>query len=291
MWIKSIQMKKNNLLTEKPKQLLNDFLNNYKELYDIDVEFSRELIRDCILYYNNKIDQPKYLKNITDKWYNSLGDYYNPDYSVYNDKYYFATDLWPCFAIYSRKYVLGILNNKTIMEEINQSDTIIDLGCGIGYSTAMLKQAFPDKQIIGTNLKDTQQYKFCKRMGEMYDFKIVNSEYEIKGNVDFVFASEYFEHIFDAPINVKNLLNHLSPKYLLLANTFNQESVGHFNMYLYKNCKNNKIELIKNSKTSKAFNLVLKANGYKKIKTGLWNNRPNFWSKDKILILPFKNQG
>jgi len=167
------------------------------------------------------------------------------------------------------------------LEKINKSDTIIDLGCGFGYSTAMIKQAFPNKEVIGTNLKDTDQYRFCEKMSKIYNFKIVNSEYEIKNNIDFIFASEYFEHIFDAPINVENLLNHLNPKYLLLANTFNQESVGHFNKYSYKNCKNNKIELIKNSNASRAFNSVLRNNEYTKIKTGLWNDRPNLWNKYK----------
>ena len=274
-------MKKNNLLIEKPNQLLDDFLYNYKELFDIDVEFSKKLIKDCFLYYTKKRVKPKYLKKIMNKWYKSLESSSGPDYSIYNDKYYFATDLWPCFVLYSRKYILKMLKNNTIMEKINKSDTIIDLGCGFGYSTAMIKQAFPNKEVIGTNLKDTDQYRFCEKMSQIYNFKIVNSEYDINNNIDFIFASEYFEHIFDAPINIENLLNHLNPKYLLLANTFNQESVGHFNIYSYKNCDSNKIELIKNSNASRAFNSVLKNNGYAKIKTGLWNDRPNFWNKYK----------
>ena len=45
-----------------------------------------------------------------DRWYDSAekGAF---DYSIYEDKYYFATDLWPCFVLYSRKYILSIKKN------------------------------------------------------------------------------------------------------------------------------------------------------------------------------------
>ena len=139
----------------------------------------------------------------------------------------------------------------------------------------MLKQLFPDKKIIGTNLSNTDQFKFCLKMSKNYNFKLFESEHdpEIK-NIDLVFASEYFEHIFDASVNIQKLINKLNPKFLFLANTFRQKSVGHFNIYKISSTK-----FVKNTQISRIFNNVLKKNGYIKIKTGLWNDRPNLWEK------------
>jgi len=277
-------MKKNNLLNEKPKALLKDFINNYKSLYEVDEEFSLKLINKCIKHYQNKSKQPLYLKNLMKKWYDGLDKVEKNivedfNYSVYNDRYYFATDLWPCFVLYSRKYILGVLKNETIYNQIKKCNSIIDLGCGLGYSTAMLKQAFPNKEIIGTNLEDTEQYSFCEKMSNMYNFKIIESEQKINKNIDVVFASEYFEHIFDAPINIQRLIEKIKPKFLLLANTFSQKSVGHFNYYEYRNYDAKLLQFVDNKKTSKIFNNVLKRLGYELVKTGMWNNRPNFWRK------------
>ena len=279
-------MKKNNLLTQKPKELLKDFIKNYSNEYDVDNDFSINLINDCIKHYNGKQEAPIYLKKLMDEWYNGVKDVEDNNatefnYNVYNDKYYFATDLWPCFILYSRKYILGIIKNNIISEKIKNCNSIIDLGCGLGYSTAMLKQLYPDKEVIGTNIKGTEQYNFCKSMSKIYNFKIVESEHALDKDVDVVFASEYFEHIFDAPINIQLLIEKLNPKYLLLAITFSQKSVGHFNYYRFRNYENKLLQFADNKKISKIFNNTLKRLGYKSIKTGLWNNRPNFWSKNE----------
>lgn len=280
-------MKKNNFLTEKPKELLKDFLDNYCELYDVDKQDAGNLIRECIEYYNHKSDiMPKYLKFLMDKWYDSVKDVENNkatefNYSVYNDKFYFATDLWPCFVLYSRKYLMNIKKNQIIQSKIKDCKSIIDLGCGLGYSTGMLKQQYPDKEIIGTNLKDTLQYKFCKEMSKVYNFKIVESEHVINKNIDVVFASEYFEHIFDAPINIQRLVEAINPKFLLLASTFTQKSIGHFNYYRYRNYGLKLLQFIDNKKTPRVFNDTIKRLGYKPVKTGIWNNKPSFWMKDE----------
>ena len=268
----------NNFLTEKPSALLDDFLINYNEIYSIDIDFCKKLIKDCLVFYKKNINQPKHHYILEKKWYKSIKNNIESefDYSVYNDKYYFATDLWASFVLYSRKYIISMKKNNVLNREIKNINSIIDLGCGIGYSTAMLKQMYPDKKIIGTNLKDTEQYKFCKEIGKKYNFELFNSEHDLSQKIDLVFASEYFEHIFDAPINIKILIERLEPKYLYLANTFSQTSIGHFNINtgLFTS-------IVENKKTSKIFNSVLKDNGYVKVKTGLWNDRPNFWKKNR----------
>ena len=279
-------MKKNNFLIEKPAVLLNDFLKNYQELYDIDLNVSNALIKDTILYYNKGGVPPSYVKILQEIWYKSLKkSFWHPDYSVYNDRYYF-TDLWACFHLYSRKYLMSIMKNnsyykgKSIYDLVKKSKTVVDLGCGIGYTTAMLSQMFPDAKILGTNLKTTEQYKFCKKISKMYNFKINESINELKNPVDLIFASEYYEHIYNAPINLYYTLKNYKPKYLLLANSFNTYSVGHFKKYLYRpNINKPMREFISEKQASKIFNNVLISMGYEKKKTNLWNNKPNLWVK------------
>ena len=267
-------------LNQKPMEILDDFLSNYSGVFKIDKAKAKKIILDCLKYYKTNKNIPKYLKDLEYRWYSSLdGDI---DYSVYNDQYYFATDLFPCFVLYSRNYIININRNAITKQALKNSNSIIDLGCGIGYSTAMLKQMFPKKRIIGTNLALTDQYIFCNEIKEKYDFELVGTEIDLTCNVDMVFASEYFEHIQDASDNVMSLIKHIKPKYLLLANTFSQRSVGHFNFYKYKDNQLNMFEKhIPNKKISRLFNKTIFDLGYKKLETGLWNNRPNFWSRNE----------
>ena len=83
--------------------------------------------------------------------------------------------------------------------------------------------------------------------------------------------------------NIEKLINHLKPKYLLLANTFGQKSVGHFNYYKLNDCYGSAPQLAESIKVSRIFNNVLKKAGYTQIKTGLWNNRPNFWCQNEAV--------
>jgi hypothetical protein len=64
------------------------------------------------------------------------------------------------------------------------------------------------------------------------------------------------------------------PKYLLIANSFNSISIGHFNAYKHNN------DLINAKDMSRLFNNTLRDCGYIKVKTGLWNNRPSYWKKE-----------
>ena len=279
-------MKKNNFLIQTPSALLKDFIDNYQELYNINLNVSLGLIKDTVHYYNKGGRPPEYVKILQSCWYKSLKkSFWHPDYSVYNDEYYF-TDLWACFHLYSRKYLMSIMKknsyykNKSIYARIEKSKRIVDLGCGIGYTTAMLKQMYPNAEVFGTNLKDTEQYKFCEKISEIYNFKIIESINELNKPIDLIFASEYFEHIYNAPIELYRTLKKYKPKYLLLANSFNTYSVGHFTAYLYRENINSPERSFASEKNiSKIFNNVLIDCGYEKKKTNLWNNKPNFWIK------------
>lgn len=211
------------------------------------------------------------------RWYDSLLKN-SPDYSVYDDEY-FIVETWVCWALFSRKYLLAInnkkslSNNNSIVNRIGKIKGFVDLGCGIGYTTAGLKELFPEARGYGTNLKGTYQYRLAGELGKERDFTITNDINNIKETIDLVFASEYFEHIEDPIQHLEDVVNTLSPRFFIIANSFNSKAIGHFDTFTYKDKK------IDKNKIGKEFNLRLKSYGYIKEKTNLWNNRPCFWTR------------
>ena len=269
------------LLEIPPKLLLIQFLDDYANYQKIDKAKASVLINETIKYYKSGSDgrdQLVHLQYMENKWYDALNKD-TIDYSVYDDDYYF-TDLWSCWIIYSRDYLRNIikinsLNEKTsILALLSGINSVIDLGCGISYTTATLKQIFSRAKVFGTNIVDTKQYAFCKFMSKKYDFNVIpDISYCSNTNIDLVFASEYFEHIERPLEHLQDVINKLHPKYFLIANAFNTRSIGHF--YNYKHYGG----IIRQENISKLFNKLLVRNKYRKIKTKLWNNKPNLWQK------------
>lgn len=248
------------LLNEKPKNLLESFLRDYNKLFNIDLEKSRRILKDGTLF-----------EKLTNEWYKNLKENnMKKALSVYNDDYYFI-DIFDCFRTYSRKYLRSVLKLK----EFKDVKSFIDLGCGLSYSTVALRQMFPKAKGYATNLKATKQWKFCKIMAEKYDFVLIETVNEVKHDIDLVFASEYFEHIINPINHLKDIIEKTNPKYLIIANSFNTKSIGHFQQYHYQ--EGDAFWSIHESDMSKMFNRFLKSNGYEKIKTDIWNDKPTIW--------------
>jgi SAM-dependent methyltransferase len=266
------------LLFKKPKDILIDFINMHSSLFKINKNEASAHIAHMLKFSKNDNYKYKNQEDLQKQWYAGL-EKSSPDYTVYNDQYYFA-ELWACWIIYSRKY-LRTLVSETSMPKCSifnyiskQTDTILDLGCGIGYTTAALSEIFKNKIVIGTNIKDTEQWIFCKKMAKQYNFKLKSDPFKIKNNVDFIFASEYFEHIYEIGDHLQRLIDTLSPKYMLIANSFDTRAVGHFTKYKFKNI------IIDQKGATIYFNKMMNHNGYVKIKTKAWNQRPTLWERN-----------
>lgn len=221
-------------------------------------------------YYQGDKTARKFMRQsqeIEQRWYESLKSD-SPDYSVYSDDI-MLSEVFACWRIYSRKYLNSLRSKSQLILDLGEIKTIADLGCGLGYTTASLGQIFPDADVNGTNIPGTQT-KFAE---DVTGIKIKSNLKEIVCGADLVFASEYFEH-FESPVeHLREVIQELQPKVLIIANAFGAKSVGHFDFY--------KIEGVATEprKTSKAFNSELRAKGYKPMQTKLWNNRPMFWKK------------
>lgn len=200
------------------------------------------------------------------RWYESI-ERGEPDYSVYDDEL-FLGNLWACWCHYSRKYLMDIKKHLAGKMYVH---SIADLGCGCGYTTAALKEIFPEAHVIGTNLPGTTQFKMAEEMGSLHGFTVHNV---IREQADLIFASEYFEH-FERPIeHLNDVLKVGRPKYLICANAFTASATGHFNEYLDGGTR------ISNRVIGREFNKVLKANNYAQLETSFWNKRPAVWSHD-----------
>ena len=261
------------ILEERPTKLVKEFINTYVDLqdYPFDKDKVYELIRG-----GNRKSWPEILTKLEKQWYKNDCK----DFSGYDDDWYFM-ELWLCFVMYSRMYlkafskpqIIGKDKIYSLMERTKDSKCILDLGCGIGYTTAALKEMYPNAKVTGTNLKDTKQWKFCQHMSNKHNFDLVTDVSELTDDQDVIFASEYFEHIENPIEHLQEILN-LNPKILVLANSFNRPALGHFTEYKHND------ETVDQTKISKLFNDYLKKNGYEKLKTKFWNNRPNVWGKN-----------
>jgi len=252
-----------------------------QDFIELVSQCSRTSVLDCENLYeqykihlsnHNSIElKPCKTAELQKKWYDSLED---PDFTVYEDPYYIC-DIWLCWVKYSRRYLCDIskptsLGTRSIQSYIGQPKVIFDLGCGFGYTTALLKELFPLSKVVGTNLETSFQYEMAKQMGQRYGFEVHSGLDEIH-TADLVFASEYFEH-FQSPLeHLHDVLKKRRPKFLIIANGFNGLAIGHFNTYYHLGkpyCA---------SDMGRMFNKQVSAYGYKKLKTKLWNNRPAIW--------------
>lgn len=235
-----------------------------------DVALRKKLLNDCEI---SQIDIQ--IREVTKRWYDSLS-IGNPDYSVYDNLSYLG-ELWACWIVYSRKYLLNVRSIKSlpesggIIEDIGKVKCVVDLGCGLGFSTAALCEIYPNAEVFGIEIEGTKRYEITEVVGNLYGFKVYPDFEHLDSKMDLVFASEYFEHFRDPVEHLIKVINCLHPRALIVANSFGVVAIGHFDLYSIFG------EIVSPKKASIRFNNTLRFLGYEKVKTKLWNSRPTYW--------------
>lgn len=240
----------------------------------IDPKILYQAFKVQLAVHKNELsrDHSNRVLQLEDKWYCSLENL--PDYSVYSEPYYFC-DIWLCWTQYSRKSVMALADPKSLLTQsvikfLGPVKTVVDLGCGFGYTTAGLKELFPQATVVGTNLPESFQFSVANRIGVQRRFSVIPNADHLQ-KVDVAFASEYFEH-FESPLeHLHQLMSTIRPRCFVIANGFNGRAIGHFNFYKYRDQK------IPKKTMSKWFNDSMRFYGYEKLKTKIWNNRPAIW--------------
>lgn len=251
------------------KQYAESTIALYSKVQNIDKAKALELFNNLCNYYGAKKEKrisTSPMLPLEDRWYKSLET--SPDYGVYEDEYYFV-DLMACYWIFSRGYVVNlgkkVFDNRTkSLSEKFEVSSMIDIGCGLGDTTNDFKKIFPNATIYATNLP-SPQLEYCK---QNIDAKILTDIPSI--HIDLVFASEFFEHLKYPISYLDKVIRVNTPNVLILANSFNTKSIGHFKEY----------EGIDQKFISRAFNWRLRELGYIKMKTAIWNDKPSVWVKN-----------
>ena len=259
---------------------LEEYVLRLARFEGADVAQIRRIAKATMKYLGGDAMQREALRcgqELEAEWYASI-EAGTPAWSVYETDYYLA-DLWACWRIYSRKYIQGICGasslreGESIRQSLESTKRIVDVGCGIGFTSAAWKEIFPNAEVIGTNLDGTRQMKIAKEVGSEYGFKMESELAQIAGAGGLVFASEYFEH-FQKPVeHLQEIVATLKPDAFLIANAFGAKSIGHFLTYQING------EEKPGKEASRIFNNTLRALGFEKVQTKLWNNRPSYWRR------------
>jgi hypothetical protein len=119
-------------------------------------------------------------------------------------------------------------------------------------------------------------------LGKSHNFSMVETLEEVGNNNDMVFASEYFEH-FQSPItHLREVITALRPKYLITANAFTYDAIGHFNEYIIENDTIN--ETVEDKKMNKLFTAEANALGYTRYHMKMFNDRPVIWVRSNKCV-------
>lgn len=265
------------VLNGSPGDIFDSYLALCGEV-GADVEYIRDLAPRILDHVKNNTPPPPEFNEVEGRWHESLKGKSGPDWSVYAGDYYLA-ELWATWIAYSRVYIRTFLSERRVAEKMSFAEyasdvkSVLDLGCGVGLSTAALKEMFPNARVVGTNLEGTRQIEIARRVAKACDFEIMP---EAKGQFDMIFASEYFEHLTSPVAHLRTLVNTTTPRLILTANSFHAErAVGHFPCYYIDG------EWIAGKDTSRRFMSELRALGFRKFKVRFWNHRPRVWIRGR----------
>jgi 2-polyprenyl-3-methyl-5-hydroxy-6-metoxy-1,4-benzoquinol methylase len=222
-----------------------------------------KFFKDKILkYYNIDEETLEKLflkeKELDEYWYKS-GE---KDLSFY-EKIEYVAITYKTFELYSKT---SCMCSKKFFTDDNY--TILDYGAGIGLTTYLLSELYPNSTIIYQNLEG-EQYNFAKHL--LKDKKNVKFTYDIQ-ECDIIFCLEFFEHIKEPIKMLNDFITIAKPKYLVVSNSFGSKSYGHYSEFKVGD------KIFNNKKIGRQFGNHLRSFNYDKVKI-FWNGRPTIWGK------------
>ena len=258
----------------KPEDIIRKVKKvDFMELLQLAHKYDSSLDVGSLLFdYSNGHTE---LHQVYKDWEKSV-DAGAPDFSLYGRAIY-MNEAFNCWKLYSRRYLIllrSYLNRPDSVIDADSIRSVLDLGCGCGYTTVGLSSIFPNAHIYGTNLKDTLQYKIAENICKDFPQCTICDEShnaDLPESPDVVFASEFFEHLESPIVLLDDIIAKYHPKCFVFANTFTQMSLGHFAQYYHGGIA------FPGKTISRVFNDSLRAKGYVKVNAGFFNNRPNIY--------------
>lgn len=198
-------------------------------------------------------------------WYDNYKDFsrYASWHYLYAGLNCFDRFSKPC-AIYAKQY----LGDREIK-------SIVDVGGGIGLSTMLLADLFPEAKVYYNNITPSLQADFFeahKHYCTNIPQAMTEKEMLQHGPFDMLFASEYFEHFEDPQQQTNFLLDKVGFKYLVINNSFNVKAYGHFKEF---KCVG---ETLAPKQMSKMWLRTVRS-WYNELDVKCWNGRPKIFEK------------
>ena len=185
-----------------------------------------------------------------------------------------------CFDRFSKPsafYAQQYLGRKKIK-------TIVDVGAGIGLSTMLLADLFPEAKVYYNNISPSLQHSFfeshkfyrtkCSGITPNEPEFITEKEMLQHGSFDMLFASEYFEHFEDPMKQTDFLLTGCGFKYLVVNNSFGVKAYGHFDEFKVST----EAKPLAPKQMSKLWLKTVRS-WYDELDVKCWNGRPKIFAK------------
>jgi hypothetical protein len=213
-------------------------------------------------------------EKLLNDWYAGLATGTAP-YEIYSRNEYLS-ELWACWTVYSRRYLCEIESRRHppphgIAGEVPHGGLVVDLGNGIGITTAAFTEIFPQAKVVGTNIMDSAQGRICRMLSNEYGFEMHEHPRTIGRQADLAFASEYFEHFEEPVVHAREVVEAIRPRRMIVANAFTARAIGHFDLYRHEG------RMVAGKEIGRIFAAAMREMGYEKVKTGLFNDRPSVW--------------
>lgn len=114
------------------------------------------------------------------------------------------------------------------VEEVKDKDQFLDMGCGIGLLTRMVKDAHPSAQVWGTDISDAAIRDNTKAHEDIdYLHQYIGSQTDLPDSYfDVVFCGETIEHLDDPSLAFKDAFRVLKPGGKLIITTPNENRIN-----------------------------------------------------------------
>jgi hypothetical protein len=218
--------------------------------------------------YAQKIDQW-----FAEQWYL----YYEPegkDMEMYA-AIEFVIHAFHCWHFYSKHSVRKAV--KWFGQYAPGVQSILDVGAGIGATTAQLAQDMPDRSLYYANLEGWQWDASASlfSMLDLPNLSMVRDELSVAA--DAVIAMEYMEHFKDPITESRRLLSNPRVQVYFDASSFTIKSAGHWSHYMVDGYQ------VEPTRIRRLFNTALREMGFVPAQNvipdcrSFWNNLPAVW--------------
>jgi malonyl-CoA O-methyltransferase len=121
------------------------------------------------------------------------------------------TSRYDCYAHVQRRLADQLLQN--LVQQPENFGHILEIGCGTGYFTSLLRRYFPTAQITAVDLAPAALEAARARLGDAagIDWRLADAEHEVPGMFDLITASSVFQWLSQPERACRLYWEHLQP--------------------------------------------------------------------------------